>query len=30
MLMIFLDSLVRVMMLGLFAWITWSVWAGDR
>jgi hypothetical protein len=26
----FLDSLVRVMMLGLFAWITWSIWAGDR
>ena len=30
MLMIFLDSLVRVGMLSLLAWITWSVWAGDR
>jgi hypothetical protein len=30
MLMIFLDSLVRVMMIGLFSAIAWSVWAGGR
>lgn len=30
MLMIFLDSLVRMMFVGLFSWIVWAVWAGDR
>ena len=30
MLMIFLDSLVRVAMMTFLAWIFWSVWAGDR
>ena len=30
MLMIFLDSLVRVMFFSFFAWIAWSIWAGDR
>lgn len=26
----FLDSLVRIMFLGLFTAIVWSIWAGDR
>ena len=30
MIMIFLDSLVRVMFFSFFAWIAWAVWAGDR
>ena len=30
MLMIFLDSLIRTMMIGFLGWIAWSVWAGDR
>lgn len=30
MLLILLDSVVRVMFLSLFTWIVWSIWAGDR
>ena len=30
MLMIFLDSVVRVMFASFFLWMAWSVWAGDR
>lgn len=30
MILAFLDSLVRLMFLGLFTAIVWSVWAGGR
>ena len=30
MLMNFLDSFVRVGMLGFLTWVVWSIWAGDR
>lgn len=30
MLLIFFDSLIRVMFAGLFTWIAWSIWAGGR
>lgn len=30
MLLILLDSVVRVMFLSLFTWIVWAIWAGDR
>ena len=30
MIFIFLDSLLRIMFAGLFTWIVWSIWAGDR
>ena len=30
MLMVLLDSIIRVMFLSFFTWIAWSIWAGDR
>lgn len=30
MIWVVLDSLVRMMFIGVFTWIAWSIWAGDR